>query len=501
MSAQDDDRSGYEAHGRLDPPDWAAFRDRAHAMLDRALDHLQAAGTGRVWSPVPDDLEARLQARLPASGTPPERVDADLARLMPHGAGNLHPRFFGWVHGGGAPANLLAEMVAAAMNANCGGRNHVGPRIERQVIAWCRDLMGFPNSTSGLVVSGTSLATLIALKAARDDRLGRDVRDTGPGAHRAVAYASAEAHSCNARAFDMLGLGRDALRAVPVDASYRIDLAALDSAIRRDRDAGHTPFAVIGTAGTVNTGAIDDLAALADLATREGLWFHVDGAFGACAMLSNSHRTKLEGLSRADSLAFDFHKWLQVNYDAGAVLIRSETAHRQAFADRPDYLKSTPEGLAAGAPWPVDYGPELSRGFRALKVWAHLLEFGPERLAGVIEANCRQAQTLRERVESQPHLELMAPVSLNICCFRHLAPGWSDAAVDTLNAAIVLALQMNGLAAPSTTRLGGRTAIRINLTHHRTRDADLDLLLEAVLAEGAARIAAGAPPPSGTGSR
>lgn len=496
MSARDENPAGYEAEGELDPKDWAAFRQRAHAMLDLALDHLQAAGDGRVWSPVPDALESRLQAALPAEGTAPEQVDKDLAHLLPYGTGNLHPRFFGWVHGGGAPANLLADMAAAAMNANCGGRNHVGPRIERQVIAWCRDLMGFPATTSGLVVSGTSLATLIALKAARDDRLGRQVRDTGVRAQKAVGYASAEAHSCNARAFDMLGLGRDALRAVPVDADYRIDLAALQAAIERDRAEGLQPFVLIGTAGTVNTGALDNLAALADLAEREGLWFHVDGAFGACAMLSETHRSKLAGLSRADSLAFDFHKWMQVNYDAGAVLIRSETAHRQAFADRPDYLKSTPEGLAAGAPWPVDYGPELSRGFRALKVWAHLLEFGPDRLAGVIDANCRQAQALRDQVLRHPQLELMAPVSLNICCFRHLAPGWSAEAVDALNAQIVIALQMSGVAAPSTTRLAGRTAIRVNLTHHRTRDTDLDIFLEAVLAEGANRIAAG-PPPSG----
>lgn len=262
-----------------------------------------------------------------------------------------------------------------------------------------------------------------------------------------------------------------------------MDLAALEAIIREDAAAGLTPFAVIGTAGSVNVGAMDDLAAIADIAAKHDLWFHVDGAFGATAILSDLVRPRLRGMERADSLAFDFHKWLHVNYDAGCVLIRDRAAHLAAFAERPDYLAGSERGLAAGNPWPVDFGPELSRGFRALKIWAHLLEHGTGKLGAAITRNVEQAAWLGQRVAEMPELELLAPATLNIVCFRYAPEGVRDP--DALNDAIVIALQENGTAAPSTTRLGGKLAIRVNLTNHRTTRPDLDLLLSEVLRLGA----------------
>jgi aromatic-L-amino-acid decarboxylase len=469
----------------LDPADWPAFRTEAHALLDAALDKMQQAREGRVWTPLPDTMKAAFDQPLPETGLPPEALSAALASLLPYGAGNTHPRFFGWVHGSGTPQNILAEIAASAINANAGGRDHGAIYVERQVIRWCRDLFGFPETASGLIVSGTSLATIVALKVARDARLSFASRKAGVGTSRLVGYASAEAHACNPRAFDLLGLGADALRRIPVNAAFEMDPESLRRAIAADLAGGLQPFVIIATAGTVNTGATDPLAELAAIAAETGLWLHVDGAFGALGRLAPSLAPRFDAISRADSVAFDFHKWMHVNYDAGCVLVRDEALHRRAFSDRPDYLKGHTRGLAAGNPWPVEYGPELSRGFRALKVWSQIAGFGTRRLGEAIEANCRQAAWLAGQVAADPRLELMAPVTLNICCFRYRADGLSEAELDALNDEIVIRLQETGLAAPSTTRLHGHLAIRVNLTNHRTRLDDLSRLLEGVAALGA----------------
>lgn len=464
----------------LDPQDWPAFRAQAHQMLDAAIDRMASCRDGRVWNPLPDELKAAFRDPLPRAGRGADHTQALIKALLPYGVGNTHPRFFGWVHGSGTPANLFAEIAAAAINANLGGRDHGAMYVERQVVDWCRELFEFPAGSSGLIVSGTSMATVIALKAARDRCLDFASRRKGLRGAPLVGYTSAQTHSCVARAFDILGLGSDALRQIPVNPRFEIDLDALRSAIADDRARGARPFALIGTAGAVNVGAIDDLEALADIAQAEDLWFHVDGAFGAFGVLSERIRPRLTGIRRADSLAFDFHKWLHVNYDAGFILMRDEAAHRRAFSERPDYLKGAERGLAAGNPWPVEYGPELSRGFRALKVWAQIAEFGSERLGAQITQNCEQAAYLASLVDAEPSLALAAPVALNICCFRCVAPGLDAAAADALNEEVVIRLQLEGIAAPSTTRVNGRHAIRVNITNHRTTRADLDLLVREV---------------------
>ncbi|PRY24873.1 glutamate/tyrosine decarboxylase-like PLP-dependent enzyme [Aliiruegeria haliotis] len=462
----------------LDPADWPRFRAEAHAMLDAAIDRMEQATEGPVWQAPPPELRAAMQTPLPRAGLGAEAVQTQLRDLLPYGVGNTHPRFFGWVHGSGTPSNLMADIAAAALNANLGGRDHGAIHVERQVIRWCRALFGFPASASGLIVSGTSIATIIALKAARDRTIGAEARTKGPQARPLTGYTSAQTHACVARAFDMLGLGSDALRRIPTNGAFEIDIDALRASIAADRAAGSIPFALIGTAGSVNTGAMDDLDQLAGIAATESLWFHVDGAFGALGILTETLRPRLAGLERADSLAFDFHKWMHVNYDAGFVLIRDEADHRAAFADRPDYLQGAERGLAGGNPWPVDYGPELSRGFRALKVWAQIAEHGTDRIGRLIERNCAQARQLAALVDAHPRMERLAPVALNICNFRFAPEGVPD--LDDLNREIVTRLQLHGLAAPSTTTLNGQTAIRVNITNHRTRDSDLPFLVEAV---------------------
>ncbi len=241
-------------------------------------------------------------------------------------------------------------MLAAFMNCNVGGREHIAVHLERQVIDWCKTLMGFPETASGILTSGTSLGTLIAMTVARDARADGDVARDGvaAAAQGLVAYASSEAHSCFAKAFDLLGLGRAAVRTVPVDADRRIDCDALERMIAADRAAGLKPFCAVATAGTVNTGAIDDIARVGEICRREDLWFHVDAAFGAFAGLVEEHRAEVAAMSGADSMAFDFHKWLQVPYDAGCVLVRDAGAHRAAFAARKEYLAG-PNAASPGA--------------------------------------------------------------------------------------------------------------------------------------------------------
>ena len=482
-----------DSDGSLDPADWTTFRALAHRVLDDALDHVQGVRERPVWTPMPPEVVKRLAEPLPTDGQSTEQVSADLVDLvLPYGVGNTHPRFFGWVHGCGTASGLLPELMAAAMNANVGGRDHGAVHVERQVIAWCRQLFDFPEGASGLLVSGTSMATLIGLTVARNAAAGIDVRTDGvAGAAGLVGYTSAEAHSSVKRAFEILGLGSKALRSVPVDADFRLEIDRLRAAIKRNRQQGLRPFCVIATAGTVNTGAIDDLGAIADLCAEEGLWLHVDGAFGALAVMSDRLKAHLAGIERADSLAFDFHKWMHVPYDAGCVLVRRGDLHHAAFAMHAPYLAPQQRGLAGGEPWFCDFGPELSRGFRALKVWFALKEHGTRKLGQAIEENCRLAQELAAQVRAHPDLELLAPVALNIVCFRYGHAGLTAADLDRLNSDTVADLQESGLAAPSTTRLDGRTAIRVNITNHRTRPADLALLLDAVVAIGRRRAAAG----------
>ena len=460
----------------LDPTDWDKFSKDAHDMLDAAIAQMRTANDGPVWSPLPDDQKAALQAPLPNTG---RDIQDQMKALLPHGVGNTHPRFFGWVHGAGTPSNVMADIAAAAMNANLGGRDHGAMYVEKQVVDWCRDIFDFPADSSGLIVSGTSIATLIALKAARDKTTDFASRTAGCPP-KLVGYTSTQTHSCVARTFDILGIGSDNLRQIPVNAAFEIDCAALETAIAADKAAGLTPFAVIGTAGSVNIGAVDDLENLADIAAKHGLWFHVDGAFGAVGVLSEDLRPALKGLNQADSIAFDFHKWLHVNYDAGMVMMRSEQAHRRAFSARPDYLKGADRGLAAGNPWPTEYGPELSRGFRALKIWAHLATHGTDKLGALISQNCAQARYLGALVDAADDMERLAPIPMQLCCFR-FAPSHAPAdTLDALNDEIIIRLQETGVAAPSSTLINGINAIRVNITNHRTTFADLDLLVAAI---------------------
>lgn len=476
----------HPADADLDPEDWESFRALGHRMLDDMVDHLRDVRQRPVWQPLPAATRAGFRAPLPIGGADPAAVyDRFRETILPYATGNTHPRFMGWVHGGGTPLGMLAEMLAGGLNANLGGRDHAPIEAERQVIRWAASAFGLPESAGGLLVTGSSMANFIAVLMARQAALGPASRSAGLGGARLTAYASTGVHRCVPDALDMAGLGSAALRRIPVGADYRMDLAALARAIAEDRAAGFTPFLLVGTAGSVDVGAFDDLAGLADIAAAESLWFHVDGAFGALAAFSPSLAPRVAGMDRARSIAFDFHKWAQAPYDAGCILVRDQQDQLATFASDAAYLSASARGLAANAPWPCDLGPDLSRGFRALKLWFTLQSFGAARLGAVADATCVVARHLAARIDATPDLERLAPVPLNIVCFRHRGPATD---LDAFNAAIVADIQEAGLAAPSTTRIGGVLAIRAAFVNHRARPEDADALVQAVLDAGRARI-------------
>jgi glutamate/tyrosine decarboxylase-like PLP-dependent enzyme len=474
-----------KASESLDPADWDAFRVQAHRMLDDMIGYIENIRQRPVWQPIPSDLRARFHTDAPRTGVALAEVHEEFMHsVLPYAQGNVHPGFMGWVNGGGTPVGMVAEMLAAGLNANLGGRDHIPVEVERQVARWVAEIMGFPLTATGLFVTGTSMANLIAVLIARDSALGFEVRATGVAeqTRQLRAYTSKAVHGCVPKAMDIAGLGSDALRQIPIDSRFHMDLIALEAAIRQDRAAGLTPFLVVGTAGTVNTGAVDDLSALADLCAREGLWFHVDGAFGALARLAPDLAPLVDGIERADSVAFDFHKWGQAPYDAGFILVRDGEAHKNAFALPAAYLQRAARGLAANSPWPCDFGPDLSRGFRALKVWFTLKVLGTEALGASISRCCALARALEARVAATPELELMAPVELNIVCFRFRSKDPEDS--NRVNDAIVVALQEAGVVVPSTTRIAGRTAIRAAIVNHRTSRAEIDSLVNGVMDQG-----------------
>ena len=486
----------------LDPHDWDAFRVLAHRMVDDMLDVLEGLREGPPWRAMSDDVKATFREPVPREGAGAEaayRVFKE--RVLPYTNGNRHPRFFGWVQGNSTPLGMMADMLAAGMNPHCAGFEQASTYVELQVLAWLRELMGFPADASGILLGGGTMANFVGLAAARDARAGWDVWNDGmqgplgePGRgskqfhqskqdrDRLVFYGSTELHGWAPKAANLLGLGQRAFRAIEVDASYRIRIDKLEEAIAEDRARGMRGFCVVATAGTVNTGATDDLMALAKISRAHDLWFHVDGAFGAWARLS-SCADKVRGIELADSLAFDLHKWGYLPFEIACVLVRDAEAHRRPFSIAGNYIEGAERGVfSAGLPF-ADRCIDLTRSFKALKVWLSFKAQGADRLGRMIDQNIAQARRLEARVRAHPDLECVAPVELNVVCFRVHLPGISERRLNRLNREVWFRLQEEGIAVPSSTTLRGRFALRAAFVNHRTRFEDVD-----ALAEHAARL-------------
>lgn len=477
----------YPPDETLDPVDWDGMRSLGQRMILDMLDYTKSARERPPWRHAPERVKAHFNTPVPLDPQSPEEIYKEfLEYVLPYPLGNYHPRFWGWVAGTGTVFGAMAELLAASMNTAQGSfAYHSANYVENQVVEWIKEMLGYPRTASGLLTSGCSAANLIGLAVARNAKAGYDLRREGLQAapYKLVLYASEEIHSSNQKAVELLGLGSDALRRIPVNEQFQIDLDMLRTAIIQDRKEGYRPFCVIGAAGTTNTGAIDDLDTLANICQSEELWLHIDAAFGAWAALVPSIRHLVEGMSHADSVALDLHKWMYVPYEIGCVLVRGEVDHRKTFSLTPNYLAhgEGERGLTGvDLPWFSDYGFQLSRRFRALKAWMSLKEHGVNRYRRLIQQNIDQANYLAELIEATPELDLAAQVSLSVVCFRYVDPGMDEKQLDAMNKEIEIEVQEQGVAVISGTRINGRYVLRVAVTNHRSQREDFDYLVREI---------------------
>ncbi len=469
------------------PGGWAWDEPMLRAVAQRvagmAADHIVRLPDGPVFRPVPGELAGRWRAeRWAARGVGIEELLAELEQdVLRFPFGNGHPRFHAWVNSPPDRAALLIDLLATAIDPSCAGGNHAALHIERLVIRWLAEMVGLPASAGGLLLSGGSLATLTALAAARQTHAPFDPRVDGlAGGVPLTVHASTEAHSAITKAVELLGIGRRNLRLLPAAAGRRLDPDLLDRELAAAGQRREHPIAVVASAGTTSTGAIDPLDEIADVCARHQVWLHVDGAYGAPAILSDRYRAELAGLARADSIAIDPHKWLYVPVDAGVLLVRDPGLLRDAFSLIPPYLRveHDPDGVS-DAPWVSEYGPEQTRPFRALRVWAALKSTGRDGYRRLIEHDLGLADTLAARVRAHPSLELDA-VGLSVVCFHYRAAGESD----RVQAQIARRIQLSGQSFLTTTELDGRTVLRTCFINPLTTDADIDALIDLVTAAG-----------------
>lgn len=443
--------------------------------------HASLPGRRVTHASSPRTVAEPFSGSLPETGMEPEAVLQDfIPFIFEHSTLNLSPRFFAYIMSGGSQVGILADLLCAGLNVNS-AKWHLASaaaEVERTAVRWLGEFIGYRSGAGGALVSGGSEANLYCLRVARDVHVP-DVREHGLAGSRALTlYASEETHSCITKSVEMLGLGSSHLRKVPVDADFRVDVERLEQAVRRDVDAGLKPFCIIGNAGTVNSGAVDDLEALADVAERHGLWFHVDGAYGAAAARVEGVRERFKGLERADSVALDPHKWLQVPFDAGCALVRDWDGLRRAFTYSAAYLQARSDSEERWD-W-MGHTFQLSRAFRALKVWMQLQVYGSHTLRAVIADNLQLMQQLGAEVDAARDFERLAPVTLSILCFRYVPSGgrrWDEASLDRLNARLLEECERRGQFFLTGTRLRGRTALRACLVNHRTTAAETHGLL------------------------
>jgi Glutamate decarboxylase and related PLP-dependent proteins len=475
-----------EAAQSLDPVSWSQLNQLGHRMLDDLFYYLETAGKRPVWTKPSQDAKDSIQEPVPENGLDTTALYELFAQnILPYNTSNMHPRFWGWVQGGGTALGMLADMLASGMNTNVSIGDNMPMYVDKQVVEWSKQMMGFPDTASGLLVSGASIANITALIAARH-HASAHIKSKGIRAvpEQLVIYGSAETHNCVLKGVEVIGIGSDNFRKVPVDKNYRIKTDELKRMLVQDRKAGLRPFCIVGNAGTVNTGAIDPLHKLAAIAREEKLWLHIDGAFGAIPKLLPEFDDELKAIEQADSVSFDFHKWMSVNYEAGCVLIRDAGLHREAFASAVNYLALHERGISAGPDGLQNYGMELSRNFKALKIWMMLKAYGLEQFRTIIRQNLQQAQYLASLIEQEPLLQLMAPAPLNIVCFRFNPGNPAPTELNPLNKEILMQLHEEGIAAPTYTLLNNQYVIRVAHTNHRSRQKDFDVLVQAIIRIG-----------------
>jgi len=460
------------------------FRALGYRAIDLLAEQLAAIPDAPARRALPEELrESLMRQPLPEAGCPAEDVLATMASsILPYPMGNASPRFFAWVNSPAAPLGILAELLAAGMNPSVAGGDHAATYVEHGVLGWLKQLVGYPADSGAILVSGGSIANLVGLAAMRFVKAQGQIRAQGFAgeAARMVVYTSTQGHSCLEKAVELLGIGHDHLRKIAVDADYRMDVGQLRAAIAADRAAGLRPVCVAASAGTVNTGAIDPLDAIADLCAAEGLWFHVDGAYGAVGVLARQTTGLFAGMERADSLAIDPHKWLYVPVECGCAFVRNAKTLRDTYSLVPPYLRDD-----SSLPWFAEFGPQQTRGFRALKLWMVVQQIGAQGYRELISRDIALARALQDKIRARGDFELIAAGPLSVTCFRYAPPGMGD--LDALNRRLLDIVQREGQVFLTSTQLDGRLVLRACIVNFRTNEADLDFLLD-VLAEAGQRV-------------
>lgn len=465
----------------LDPEDWTAFRELAHEIMDTTVDDLQDLPNRTGWRPIAGADTEPFLTPLPREGRGLRAAYDDFVQFAkPFPFGQNTPRFWGWAGGTGTADGVLATLLNAAYHSPNIIHHHGGTWIERQVLDWMREAMGFPSGSQGNLTSGGSMANFTGLAVARHVKGGARIRRRGVGTARLTVYGSSATHYSIPKSLDLLGLGTDAFREVPVTDAFEVDLSRLESMLKRDRRAGRRPICLVGNAGTVGTGAIDPLDELADLAALYDCWFHIDGAFGAIAAFSDRHRGLVKGMERADSLAFDFHKWLSQPYDTGCILVADPAALEGTFTFATQYTGRIDGSLSDPPIVYANRGPELSRALRAMPLWISLKAHGAQRFGEMVDKNIEQARYLETLVRSRPSLELLATGPLSVVNFRYRGQGRrSPARLNVLNRLLVKEIQARGIAIPSPYEVNGKASIRVCNLNQRSQRSDFDALVEA----------------------
>ena len=460
-----------------------AFRELGYRAVDLLAEQLRTLPTGPVRRSMEEARERLLSQPLPVAATDPAALlDAVAEQILPYPMGNVSPRFFGWVNSPPAPLGILAELLAAGLNSSVAGGDHAATYVEHAVLRWLKAMVDYPQTSGAILVSGGSMANLTGLAVMRYCKAQGQMRAQGFYAESApmVVYTSAQGHSCIEKAIEALGFGHDYLRKIPVDADFRMDIVQLRAQIEADRAAGLRPVCVAASAGTVNTGAIDPLNAIADLCAEYDMWFHVDGAYGGLGILAEQTKGLYNGMERADSLAIDPHKWLYVPVECGCTLVRDAQAMRDTFSLVPPYLRD--DKLL---PWFSEFGLQQTRGFRALKLWLVIQQIGVQGYRDSISHDIELARALQAKIKARPAFELIAAGPLSVTCFRYHPDNIDDpGALNTLNKSILDTVQREGAVFLTSTELHGQTVLRACIVNFRTTPADLDTLLDVIAEVG-----------------
>jgi glutamate/tyrosine decarboxylase-like PLP-dependent enzyme len=458
-----------------------SFRALGYQAVDLIVERLSALPALPVRQPVPVEIrEMLMHSDIPAEGADPAALLNLLAELiLPYPMGNSSGRFFAWVNSPPAPMGILAELMAAALDPSVAGGDHAATYVEHGVLNWIKSIFRFPGDSGGILTSGGSVANLVALGVMRYVKSQGQMRAQGFAGEPApmVIYTSNQGHSCIQKAVELLGFGSDYLRLIPVTADYSMDIAALEAQIAADRAAGLHPVCVAASAGTVNTGAIDPFDLLADLCEREGLWFHVDGAYGGFGILAEQTAGLYKGIERADSLAVDPHKWLYLPVECGCTLVRDAQAMRSTYSVMPPYLRDD-----KALPWFSEFGIQQTRGFKALKLWLTMQHVGLDGYKQSITRDVALAHTLQDKIRARNDFRLVAGGPLSITCFLYAPPGVAD--VEALNRRLLPIVQAEGKVFLTGTELNGQYALRACIVNFRTTEADLDLLLNTIAEAG-----------------